>query len=78
MTDTAQQAQMLEVGRAQAVTTLAAAIITASGRPWSVQQALDLKRDVYFAMYPSTGAGVYIDWAKTRDERLNKVHGPTD
>ena len=77
MTDAAQHVQMLEATKHQAVASLAAGIIAASGRPWSIQQALDLKTDIYFAMYPSPNSGAFTAWAKTREERLGTVHGPT-
>ena len=66
----------LDLAKAQIAATLAAAIITASGRPHSVQQALDIANDIQFAMYPAHGYGHYTEWEKTKAERLNKVHGP--
>jgi hypothetical protein len=55
---------------------LAAAIITASGRPHSIQQALEIARDIQFAMYPAPGYGHYHEWEKTKTQRLHRVHGP--
>jgi hypothetical protein len=64
-----------EALKAQAAATLAASIVTASGRPHSIQQALDIARDIQMAMYPSPQSGFYQEWAKTKEEKLNKVHG---
>jgi hypothetical protein len=65
--------QMAQLSQA----TLAAAIITASGRPHSIQQAFDLMRDIQFAMHPQPGSGAYSEWKRTSGAALNKVHGPT-
>jgi hypothetical protein len=59
----------------QANATLAAAIITASGKPHSIQQALEIQTDLYWAQNPDPGSGAYQEWAKTKDARLTKVHG---
>jgi hypothetical protein len=67
---------LAEAAKAQVAATLAAAIITVSGRPHSIQQALDIARDIQFAMYLAPGYGHYIEWEKTKAERLGKVHGP--
>jgi hypothetical protein len=67
--------QLTEAMKSNTAATLAAAIITASGRPFSIQQALDIMRDIYFARSPSPNSGAYQEWAKTKDERLNRVYG---
>jgi hypothetical protein len=56
--------------------TLAAAIIAAAGRPFSIQQALEIVEDIHHAMFPAPNATIYAEWAKTRNARLAKVHGP--
>ena len=68
--------QFTDATKWQTACTLASAIITASGRPHSIQQALDITRDIHFAMFPVHNLGAYRDWEKTKHERLNKVHGP--
>jgi hypothetical protein len=72
-----QMAQLTEATRAQITATLASSIITASGRPHSIQQAMDIARDIQMAMYPAPQIGFYQEWAKTKAERLNKIHGAT-
>jgi hypothetical protein len=67
--------QLTEATKWQSATTLASAIIIASGRPHSIQQALDIARDIHFAMFPAHNLGAYKDWEKTKHERLSKVHG---
>lgn len=69
-------AQLGETARNQVAATLAAALITASGRPYSIAEAIALKNDVYYALYPNPGSGAYQAWEKTKEERLKKIHGP--
>jgi hypothetical protein len=70
-------AQFTEATKAQTAATIAAAVVGAAGRPVSIQQVLDIARDVQFAIFPNPGSQTYVDWARTRDQRLGKVHGPT-
>jgi hypothetical protein len=70
----AAMAQLTEVTKWQSVNALASAIIIASGRPHSVQEALDIARDIHFAMFPVHNLAAYKDWEKIKHERLNKVH----
>jgi hypothetical protein len=66
--------QLTNATKAQNVATLAASLIAASGRPHSIQEAMDLCRNIDFAMHPAPGSGAYIEWAKTKDQTLNKAH----
>jgi hypothetical protein len=68
--------QFTEATKWHTASTLASAIISASGRPHSIQQALDIARDIHFAMFPVHNLPAYKDWEKTKHERLNKIHGP--
>jgi hypothetical protein len=68
--------QLTEATKWQSASTLAASIITASGRPHSIQQALDIARDIRFAMFPVHNDADYKEWEKTKLASLNKVHGP--
>jgi hypothetical protein len=70
-------AQLTEATKQQAIATMASAIIGASGRPWSIAQAMELANDLQMAMYPAPNYGHYQEWVKTKDKRVNKVHGPT-
>jgi enoyl-CoA hydratase/carnithine racemase len=54
--------------------TLAAAIATNRGTPLSIAEMLELARDVQFARYPQPKAAEYLEWVKTKDEKLNFVH----
>jgi hypothetical protein len=67
--------QLTEATRWQSASILASAIIAASGRQYSAQQAVDIARDVHFALFPVPNSAVYNEWAKTKHDRLNKVHG---
>ncbi len=69
-------AQLMAATRQQVAATLASAIITASDRAYSIEQALEIMHDIYHAIYPKPSAGAYNKaWAKTKDEKLKKVHG---
>jgi hypothetical protein len=70
------QLDLVTAAKAQVAATLAAAIVTASGRPHSIQQVLDIASDIQFALYPAHGYDIFAEWEKTAVERLNKVHGP--
>ena len=66
--------RLMEVTRQQTAAAVASAVITASGRPHSINEALEVLRDVLFAMYPAPESQAYQQWAKTKDERLQKIH----
>jgi hypothetical protein len=68
-------AQLTEAAKQQAVATLASAIIIASGRPHSIREAIEIARDVRFALYPTPQLEAYKEWEKTKDARLARVHG---
>jgi hypothetical protein len=59
----------------QTAATIAAALVSASGKPHSIEQILEIVTDVQFAMNPQPNHGSYQQWAKTKDARLKKVHG---
>jgi hypothetical protein len=52
-------AQMLEATKTSAAATLAAALITASGRPHSVDETLALVRDFHWSLFPNPAYGAY-------------------
>jgi len=54
-------------------TNLTAAIIAASGRPYSVAEVLQLNRDVHFGLFPSPGQPAYEQWTRTRQTALQKA-----
>jgi hypothetical protein len=58
----------------QATATIAAALITAAGRPVSVEEALAVRRDIHFALYgPDLANRVSFNgWEKDKDVRLRK------
>jgi V8-like Glu-specific endopeptidase len=67
--------RLINALQAQSVATLAAAIVAASGRPWSIDQVRQLANDIHFANYPAPQLGAYKEWEKTKAARLAKVHG---
>ena len=62
--DTQISAQMLEATKTSAAATIAAALISASGRPHSVGEAVSLVRDVHWSMWPTPSHGAYKEWHK--------------
>jgi hypothetical protein len=54
--------------------TLAAAIVTARGKPVSIEQLLEIQRHVHFALYPAPGHGTYQTWAHDRENHLAKIY----
>lgn len=69
--------KLTEASKWQTAATLASSIILASGRPYSIQQALDIVRDIQFALFPVQNDAAYKEWEKTKHANLNKVHGPS-
>lgn len=72
------ETDLVEAMKIQAAVTLAAALITSSGKPHSIAQAIALKNDIYWALYPTPNSGAYQAWAQSKEERLNKIHGQND
>jgi hypothetical protein len=64
---------LLAAVRSSVAASLAGGIMAASGRPWSIEQALVLARDVEFAVYPNAGDAGYEEWKKLIDDRLSFV-----
>jgi hypothetical protein len=62
--DTQISAQMLEVTKTAAAATIAAALISATGRPHSVGEAVQLLHDVQWSLWPSPSHGAYKEWHK--------------
>jgi hypothetical protein len=65
--------QLAEARKGQTVATLTSAIITASSRPYSIEQALEIAQDIQFALYPGRNFGSYKEWKTTKEERLKKL-----
>lgn len=64
---------LLAAVRSSVAASLAGGIIAASRRPWSIEQALVLARDVEYAVYPDSGSAPYQEWKKLIDDRLNFI-----
>ena len=67
--------KMENAAKTQTCATLAAAVITAAGRPVSINEAMEIQRNICFATYGGelAGHGSYQQWAKTQPEVLAKV-----
>lgn len=64
---------LLAAMRSSVAASLAGGIMAASGRPWSIEQALVLARDVEYAVYPDPGNVQYEEWKMLSDDRLSFV-----
>jgi hypothetical protein len=63
---------LLRAMRLVSSTNLTAAIVKASGRPYSVAEVLQLNRDVHFGLFPSPGHPGYEEWTRTKQSALQK------
>jgi len=66
--------KLLNSNKNLAAATLAAAIVTARGKPTSISEVVEIYKDLRFAMYPAPNYKVYKEWAETKDEKLAKVY----
>lgn len=73
----AAMADLIRATRQNTMATIAAGIMAAAGRPFSIQEALTIVGDIENAMFPQPTSGRYAEWSKTREARLSKVYGPT-
>lgn len=67
--------QLTEAMKWQAIATMTSTLISAAGRPCSIQEMLDIARDIHFAMFPAPQLGAYKEWEKDKTKRLHKVFG---
>jgi hypothetical protein len=65
--------QLLAATRQAACASLAGGMIAASGRPWSLKEAMELMNHVHFTIFPSPAHGSYQSWQKDAD-RLVRVY----
>ena len=72
MSDAAQHDQLLRATRTAAVATITAALITAAGRPHSVDEAIALYNDVYLSLTPEPQSGRYQAWQQSK--QTDKPH----
>lgn len=66
--------QLLRAIRLISSTNLTSAIVTASGRHYSVAEVLELNRDIHFSLFPAPGHAGFEEWARTKEGALKKVH----
>jgi hypothetical protein len=64
---------LLRALRLVSSTNLTAAIVAASGRPYSVAEVLQLNRDVHFGLFPSPGHPGYEEWTRNKQSALQKA-----
>jgi hypothetical protein len=63
--------KLTDATKMQAVAILAAAIVGAAGRTYSVEQALEIVHDIQNAMDPDHSHGTHEGREKTKNERLH-------
>jgi hypothetical protein len=67
-----QQAQILAATKSAAAASLAGGIISASGRPYSLADAMEVYSDCYHALHPDPGNGRYKAF-KEDPQRMSKL-----
>lgn len=67
-------ASLISASRNAAAASIAGGIIAARGKPITLEEALQIQSDVYFALYPQPGQGRYEKWAQNRAENLKKLY----
>jgi hypothetical protein len=65
--------RLLQNVRGLNTTLLVSAIVGAANRPHSIAEVLDLRRDIENILKPRPKDKAYVEWAKTQDDRLNRV-----
>ncbi|HTU54745.1 MAG TPA: hypothetical protein VMF62_12315 [Acetobacteraceae bacterium] len=66
-------AKLADAARDTAAATVAAAIVTARGKPTSIKDVLEITRDARMAMFPDESKRDET-WEQTKEVRLGKVH----
>jgi hypothetical protein len=67
--ETEKQGHAIRAGVAASIT---GGMIAAAGRPFSIEEAMELYVSVSFAMHPTPGYGRYEEWKK-KEDRLTRV-----
>jgi hypothetical protein len=67
-------AQGAAASKAAAAAALAGGMIAASGRPHSIEEAMELYQNVYHVMFPSPGHGSYQAFVSKRDSIVKATH----
>ena len=70
---TKQLEMLTDAQRSTHAATLAAAVITAMGRPVSVAEAIEINQDVYFSFYRGHQPSRHQEWMKTKAEQLARI-----
>jgi len=63
-----------ESSKNAAAAALASGIIAASGRPHSIEEAMDVYQNVYFTMFPAPGYGHYQAYQANKDQIVRTTH----
>jgi hypothetical protein len=65
---------LVRATRESAVATITAAIINARGKPTSIEEVMEINRNVNFALHPDPRLPGYKEWNSTKAEALAKVY----
>ncbi|RUV10401.1 MULTISPECIES: hypothetical protein [unclassified Mesorhizobium] len=69
MADIHNETRQIAASQAAAAASLAGGIIAASGRAWSMEEALAVYYDAYHSMFPQVGHGRHDIWKNTFDPK---------
>ena len=65
--------KLLNVLRGVNASVIASALVSASNRPHSIAQVLELRRDVENTLFPKPKDKAFLEWAKTKAERVSRI-----
>ena len=66
--------KLANAAQSAAIATLTAAIVTARGKPTSINEVLEIAQNINFAMYPAPNHGLYKEWATKKEAKLAKIY----
>ena len=65
---------LLNAQRRAETATLTAALLGSRRKSLSINELLNITRDIHFARHPQPHNPEYQEWEKTKDERLNFIY----
>jgi hypothetical protein len=66
--------QLVVIQRRAEVATLTSALLGSRRKSLSINELLSISNDILHARYPHQQSAEYIEWEKTKDERLNYIY----
>ena len=65
---------LLNLQRRAETATLTAALLGSRRKSLSINELLNISRDIHYARYPQPNNPDYQEWEKTKDERLGLIY----